>query len=109
MSHLAFETALAPGMKVEARWTNCHNYYGEPAEIVRVNRSSVRVRVLAGYLAGRETSMPRMFGNKWSANNGVFPWNEEAYTARKVKEAKLEAAMKKFFESRPTNNHATTT
>lgn len=45
---------LTVGMVVEARWTNSHSYYAEPAEVVRVNRSSVRVRVLDGYLKGRE-------------------------------------------------------
>lgn len=81
-----FEHELTPGAKVEARWTNSHHYYRAPAEVVRVNKASVRVKltrpVMFGaaemYPAGRELVMPRGFNfssgtAKWSSNNGVFP------------------------------------
>jgi hypothetical protein len=70
---LDFERTLIPGSLITARWTWSGGIYAEPAQVLRVNQASVRVRILNGYLAGRETTMPRMFANKWSLNNGVFP------------------------------------
>jgi len=70
---LDFESRIVAGMKVQARWTNCGNFYREEAEIVRVNRASFRVRILAGYLAGRCIAIPRVSADTWSNNNAVFP------------------------------------
>lgn len=70
-----FDAALAPGQVVEARWTNSFNFYRERAEVVAVNRASVRVRALAGYMAtpGRTFTIPRITARTWSANNCVAP------------------------------------
>jgi hypothetical protein len=84
---------LTAGMVVEARWTNSHAYYAEPAEVVRVNRSSVRVRVLDGYLKGREIPLPLIFANGWSQNNGSFTFDAVAHEARKARAARLDAKL----------------
>lgn len=84
---------LTVGMVVEARWTNSHSYYAEPAEVVRVNRSSVRVRVLDGYLKGREIPLPLIFANGWSQNNGSFTFDAAAHEARKAQAARLDAKL----------------
>lgn len=77
---VTFEAALRVGDVVEARWTNCYEYYRVAAVIVRVNRKSVRVRLLraqSGYPEGWEIPIPRFDplngNNRWSVNNGVFP------------------------------------
>lgn len=69
-----WELGLKAGDAVEARWTNCGSAYRAAAEVVRVNRSSVRVLVREGYLAGRTISVPlfRSMSSRWSASNGVF-------------------------------------
>jgi hypothetical protein len=76
-----FNQQLAVGQMIEARWTACHGYFTGQAEVVRVNRTSVRVRLLhdvgdGAYAAGREVVLPLPFrsgANRWSFNNGAFP------------------------------------
>jgi len=90
---MSMAESLTVGMVVEARWTNSHNYYAEPAEVVRVNRSSVRVRVLDGYLKGREIPLPLIFANGWSQSNGSFTFDAEAHATRKAEHARLDAKL----------------
>ena len=81
-----FEGSLVPGMKVEVRWTNSHRFYRGLAGVVRVNKASVRVRLVepvavgsgGGYLPGHELVMPLGYtfnsgAFKWSPNNCVAP------------------------------------
>jgi hypothetical protein len=91
-----FDAALAPGQRVEARWTNSHRAFRGAAEVVRVNRASIRVRLLAPvgyggeftYPTGHAIVLPR-FGmhsgmDKWSVNNGAFPSVAPSATAPTV-------------------------
>lgn len=75
-----WERSLKPGDKVFRRWTWSNDYYAEPAEVVRVNRASIRVRVLSGYLAGQCVPSPRFCNGTgsfcdtgWSAHNCLTP------------------------------------
>lgn len=86
LEQITFEAALQPEQVVEARWTSNHCYYIAKATVVRVNGSSVRVRLVESversgdvpYQAGREIVVPRATNVKgwpvreFSANNGVF-------------------------------------
>ena len=102
MSHnIKWEMGLEVGSKVEVRWTNSHQYFKAPGEIVKLNKSSCSVKLLAAvewmgwklnpetgkhqlgmlpYLsAGHVVKVPlfasvmNATGNsKWSSNNGVF-------------------------------------
>ncbi len=45
--------------------------------------------------------MPRFAANKWSQNNGCFPFDSEVYEARKAREAVLDAKIKAFNASKP--------
>lgn len=80
-----WEFSLKPGDPVEARWTNSYTGYVHPAEVVRVNRKSVRIRLLKDihvggrlvYEAGREFSLPRVWSAEWSMNNCVLPRREK--------------------------------
>jgi len=89
LEQITFESALQPGQIVEARWTHSHRHYVAQAEVVRVNGSSLRVRLgkaltYAGsgeiaYAEGREIVVPRVTNAKgwpireFSTNNGAFP------------------------------------
>lgn len=84
---VAFDSSLTVGMKVVARWTNCHRYYSAPATIAKLNGKSVIVTLdaeirsvnpydrAAGerviYPVGRRITLPRLMGQTWSANNCV--------------------------------------
>jgi hypothetical protein len=76
-----FNKRLTPGQQVEARWTNSFRYYIGSAEVVRLNRASVRVRLLEAigensYPRGHVLVLPLPFlsgVDRWSHSNGVFP------------------------------------
>ena len=75
-----WERNLKPGDKVLRRWTWSNGYYSAPAEVVKVNFASVRVRVLSGYLAGRSVPSPRLWNETgsfrdtgWTPNNCLAP------------------------------------
>lgn len=76
----AFEQGLKPGAPVLARWTNCNRHYHAAAEVLRVNNSTVRVRLTAAiegsYPAGQEIVCPLLVPSRrcrWSHNNRVEP------------------------------------
>lgn len=79
----AWDKALIAGSLVEVRWTNSHRYYAARAEVSQLNDKSIRVRLLeactdnesgpASYPVGHRILVPRMYANRWSPNNGVFP------------------------------------
>ncbi|HEV8713754.1 MAG TPA: hypothetical protein VGX03_13120 [Candidatus Binatia bacterium] len=90
-----FENGLVPGAVVEARWTNSYNFFVAPAEVVRVNRASLRVRLLrvvkvpgwSEYPAGHGIILPRVWTNeRWSANNGAFPNREDFPNEKEILE-----------------------
>lgn len=77
-----FESSLNPGDTVKVRWTNCKRYFSGEARVVKNNRKSFRVELLAPvhiegqsyYPAGQTITVPNiddMF--RWSANNRVEP------------------------------------
>ena len=75
---LSFEDSLTVGQKVLARWTNSFNHWQTEAEIVRVYRKSVRVRLTKAieghYPVGQTFPIPRFdVGTGWSANNCILP------------------------------------
>lgn len=73
---LDFEAGLKPGDRVLACWTNCHRDYTEIAEVVRVNRASIRIRLVTasdGYGMGQEFPVPRYCAQRWSWNNCAMP------------------------------------
>ena len=71
-----WERNLKPGDKVLRRWTWSNGYYSAPAEVVKVNFASVRVRVLSGYLAGRSVPSPRLWNETGSfRDTGLTPNN----------------------------------
>ena len=79
---LEWENGLRPGDPVLACWTNSFRYYQVPAEVVRNNAASVRIRLTTdhdGYRAGQQFAIPKlaspsgMFNEKWSPNNRVLP------------------------------------
>lgn len=81
---IQFEDSLHPDDEVRARWTNSGHYFQARAAVVRVNLSTVRVRLLervvhpaslygSGYGIGHEIVVPRVAAQRWSANNGAFP------------------------------------
>lgn len=75
-----FEDALKAGDEVEARWTNSYSAFRARARVVRVNRKSVRIELLAapdGYRVGQAFSVPRFVELGWSANNRVAPPGKE--------------------------------
>lgn len=81
-SVIDFESKLAPGTKVLARWTNSYSYYAAPATVTKVNGKSVLVAIdesILGakgntiYPAGNKIKCPLFFGDTWSANNRVEP------------------------------------
>ena len=86
LEQITFEAALQPEQVVEARWTNSHRHYVAKAAVVRINGSSVRVRVVEPvtyeasfpYPIGHEIVVPRATSprgwpvREFSANNGVF-------------------------------------
>jgi hypothetical protein len=80
----AFDKSLTVGMKVIARWTNSGYSYAVPATIAKVNGKSVIVTLdeeVRGpsllrsdvetviYPIGRRITLPRLWGQCWSANN----------------------------------------
>lgn len=74
-----FETSLVVGSVVEARWSENWQAERAKARVMRVNRASVRVLILEGYLSGETISLPR-FGiqRHWSrSRNCIAPWNDE--------------------------------
>lgn len=101
MEELTFEQNLTVGQTVEARWTWNHQLHKAKAEVVKINKSSVRVKLLEDIsmigwvlnpdtgkhvlgntpyqIAGREIVVPlfrsilTQGNSKWSHNNGVFP------------------------------------
>jgi hypothetical protein len=84
VNRFEWENTLTPGTEVVARWTNNFSYWHARAEIVRVNRASVRVRLVEAifgaqgqviYPAGREIVVPRcvISARTWSINNCVAP------------------------------------
>ena len=80
-AYAEFDSTLALGDLVHARWTHSHSAYAAPATIVRLNAKSVRVQlqraVKAHYgtwIMGHVLTLPRCTGDRWSLNNGVFPY-----------------------------------
>jgi hypothetical protein len=85
--YLEWDSKLAPGDPVQARWTNSGNYYRVAAHIKTASKSSIRVtldRDVYGYSThgpqaliyqkGREIVVPRgLMTRTWSQNNGAFP------------------------------------
>ncbi len=77
---IAWEESLL-GQTVEACWTSCYSDYSARAEVVRVNRQSLRVRLVEAvtiggrvvYPAGRELVLPRFTAATWSARNCAEP------------------------------------
>lgn len=71
------EASINVGDTIQARWTNSGRVYSAKAEIVKVNYSSFRIRLVeppAGYAVGQTFSVPRFsWGsrNTWSNNNRV--------------------------------------
>lgn len=78
---IAFDRWLAerakPGDRVQARWTSNGARYQARAAIVRVNASSVRLRLLEGYAAGKTIRVPRFEADKWSESNGAFALDDD--------------------------------
>lgn len=83
-----WENGLQEGEEVIANWTNNFSYWSARTEIVRVNRASVRVRLVADvtvdgrlvYPKGRELVIPRCViqARTWSQNNCIEPVGEVA-------------------------------
>lgn len=78
---LAWERSLKPGDIVMARWTSCYTAYSCRSEVVRVNQSSIRIRLVNDisykdeclYESGRSFSLPRIYNPRWSSCNRVSP------------------------------------
>ena len=80
-----WESNLKPGDVVTARWTNSYNQWEARAEVVRVNGSSMRVRLVETlysgtpqrmtYPVGHEIVLPRCViqSRTWSQNNCAEP------------------------------------
>lgn len=78
-----FESALKAGDRVRVSWTNCGNFFGAIAEVVRVNAKSVVVKLreevsypglASGYPVGQRIRAPRLGDiRRWSVNNRVEP------------------------------------
>lgn len=73
-----WEDSLRPGDVVDATWSSCYSVYSGRCEVVRVNRASVRVRLLesvmthrgvVGYPAGHELVIPRFHSRTWGYSN----------------------------------------
>ncbi len=83
---LAWERNLQPGDVVIACWTNSYTAYSCRAEVVRVNKSSIRMRLLDEirykdellYEKGRSWSLPRIYNPRWSNSNRIAPYEEAA-------------------------------
>jgi hypothetical protein len=83
---LDWDRKLYVGLKVEARWTNSGYDRSGPAEIVRLNAKSVRVKLLARIDAeistwpvGHELNIPRFLSvTRWSISNCVAPLENDA-------------------------------
>lgn len=79
-----FNDSLKLGTVGIARWTANFNYYDARAEVIKVNKSSIKVRLIEPswnniYTVGNEIILPRCAFHcihRWSANNGFF--REEA-------------------------------
>ena len=65
------DSTAKPGDIVEARWTNSFTAYGAKASIVKINRSSVRVKMLDGHLEGREIHAEGATGGAGGVDHGV--------------------------------------
>lgn len=85
MDGARFDTRLAVGQRVLACWTSCGCAYEAPAEISKVNRKSVRAKLLkavdedsdfGGYPEGHELVIPRFRADRWSQNNCVTAINQ---------------------------------
>jgi len=89
----AFDLNLNVGDTVEARFTNCYDYYAFKAVVTKVNDKTVRVRSLEPGKPyekddpNREFIIYRFLNGKWSVNNGIFPWVEVIKTQATSKEA----------------------
>lgn len=77
---MKFNDECKPGIVGIARWTANFNYYDAKAEVITVNKSSIRVRLLEPsvggiYAAGTELVLPRCAFHcltRWSQSNGFF-------------------------------------
>lgn len=75
-----FEASLAPGSRVQARFSNGSYTLIGDAEVVRINRASIRVKLIraasnkgVSFPAGTEFTLPRLVpGTNWGLYNGVF-------------------------------------
>ncbi|MHA1649897.1 MAG: hypothetical protein ACTSYB_06870 [Candidatus Helarchaeota archaeon] len=76
---ITFETSLKVGDKVEGRFVHNHTKYRFPGEIIKILKSSIKVKTLLddipyrGEKKGRIFILPFGFNKKKSNNNGVFP------------------------------------
>ncbi len=89
----SFQEALKPGDIVLFRWTNNHSHYAAKAELTKVNKASVRGKLVEAeefYPVGHEISVPKEsffpINSKWSWNNGVFPVTPEHEEYQPVKQ-----------------------
>jgi len=82
---IRFESSLKPDQIVKALWTWCGGYYGAKAQVERVNKKSVRVRLLEAVKScyaggtwpeGYRINVPLFSSSRWSANNRVCPVKE---------------------------------
>jgi len=76
---IKFESKLKVGDKVEGRFVHNHIKYKFFGEVIRIFKSSIRIKTLEdnipykGEQKGRIFSLPFGFNKKKSKNNGVFP------------------------------------
>jgi hypothetical protein len=85
-NQVAFESTLAAGAPVTARWTNSFQAYAARAVVVKINHASIRIELVETLIAngrvtheaGRQFSLPNVFGAGWSVNNCVAPAAEIA-------------------------------
>lgn len=79
-----WDTTIAIGVEVEARWTNCNREYAARAVIAKINRASVRVSLAEPVLDPRESERlcypeghsivaPRPLAGTWSWKNCYLP------------------------------------
>lgn len=79
-AQMAFDARLQPDDIVQVRWTNSGLMLRTSAQVVKVNKNSIRVKLLEAtqvaelhWPAGQEFPAPRINTQGWSWNNGLFP------------------------------------
>lgn len=77
-----WEDTLAPGDTITALWTNSYRHYEVEAQVVRVNRASIRVKLTEEirdydgrvmYPVGRAITVPRVGNRRHGPGNCAWP------------------------------------